>query len=453
MAWERVRFRGLFLYLAREKETQRVIALHPELDRATKALGWKELTPIQDKVIPLLRSGRDVIAQAQTGTGKTGAFALPLLERVTAPARRPFVLVIVPTRELCLQVATEFATLGKYRRVRVAAVYGGNGYGAQERELRLGAHIVVGTPGRLLDLIERRSLDLGAVQVLVLDEADRLLDLGFINDIRKIAKLLPQGRQTALFSATFTPEVDAIAKGLTIDAVKVAVKPEEPTIDLVHQAFIDVRHVDKLQALQEVLGREEAIRVLVFRRTKRGVDKLARDLVRLGHQAGALHGDIPQRARERVLEGFKRGSVRTLVATNLAARGIHVEGIDHVVNFDLPEDPETYVHRVGRTGRAGERGRAVTFVTETEQKDFQDLKRKARVPFVREHLALYAGSDRGPSATRPQREGSCEQVDFRAGSSGAIARSRSSTRNRWPRSTRQAPRAASTRSPITAITT
>jgi ATP-dependent RNA helicase DeaD len=367
-----------------------VIALHPELERATKALGWTELTPIQEKVIPLLRSGRDVVAQAQTGTGKTGAFALPLLEQVTGPARRPFVLVIVPTRELCLQVATEFATLGKYRRVRVAAVYGGNGYGPQERELRLGTHIVVGTPGRLLDLVTRRSLDLSRIKILVLDEADRLLDLGFINDVRKIARLLPKGRQTALFSATLNAAVDAIVREVTIDAVRVALKAEQPTIDTIDQSFVHVRHADKLQALREVLGRDEASRVLVFRRTKRGVDKLARDLVRLGHDAGALHGDIPQRRRERVLEGFRRGTVSPLIATNLAARGIHVEGIDHVVNFDLPEDPETYVHRVGRTGRAGERGRALTFVTETERADFQELKRKARVPFRQERLAMYS---------------------------------------------------------------
>jgi superfamily II DNA/RNA helicase len=381
---------GSFFSSAHEKEAHRLIALHPELERATKALGWTELTPVQQKVIPLLRSGRDVVAQAQTGTGKTGAFALPLLERVAAPARRPFVLVIVPTRELCLQVATEFATLGKYRRVRVAAVYGGNGYGPQERELRLGTHVVVGTPGRLLDLVTRRSLDLGGVKVLILDEADRLLDLGFINDVRRIAGLLPKGRQTALFSATVSAAVDTIVRELTIDAVRVSVKPEEPTIDTIDQSYVEVRHADKLQALREVLGREEAIRVLVFRRTKRGVDKLARDLVRLGHDAGALHGDIPQRKRERVLEGFRRGTVSTLIATNLAARGIHVEGIDHVVNFDLPEDPETYVHRVGRTGRAGERGRALTFVTETERSEFQELKRKARVPFRRERLAMYS---------------------------------------------------------------
>ena len=429
-----------------------MIALHPELDRAVKALGWREFTPIQEKVIPLLRSGRDVIAQAQTGTGKTGAFALPLLERIDGPARRASVLVVVPTRELCLQVATDIATLGRHRRVRVAAAYGGNGYGPQERDLRLGVHVVVGTPGRLLDLVARRTLDLGGVKVLILDEADRLLDLGFIGDVRKIAALVPKGRQTGLFSATITPEVNEIARSLTVDAVRVAVKPEEPTIDLIDQAFVQVRFADKLETLRSVLARDDASRVLVFRRTKRGVDKLTRDLARLGHGVEALHGDVPQRRRERVLEAFRRGTVPTLVATNLAARGIHVEGIDHVVNFDLPEDPETYIHRVGRTGRAGARGKALTFVTETEHKDFQDLQRKARVPFRREHIAL---TNRGEekSATRPEEEAACVQVDSRAGLPDAIARSRSSTRSRWNRSPRRAPRAAFTRSRTTTTTT
>ena len=452
MAWKRVRSQAFLLPLTREKEVPRVIALHPELDRATKALGWRELTTIQEKVIPILRSGRDVIAQAQTGTGKTGAFALPLLERIDGAIRRPSVLVVVPTRELCLQVATEFIALGRHRRVRVAAVYGGNGYGPQERDLRLGVHVVVGTPGRLLDLLERRTLDLGGVNVLILDEADRLLDLGFINDVRRIAALVPKGRQTGLFSATFPPAVNEIANSLTLDAIRVAVKPEEPTIDLVDQAYVQVRHADKLDALRSILARDDASRVLVFRRTKRGVDKLTRDLARLGHGVDALHGDVPQRRRERVLDGFRRGTIPTLIATNLAARGIHVDGIDHVVNFDLPEDPETYVHRVGRTGRAGARGKAVTFVTETEHQDFQDLRRRARVPFRREHITIGVAREE-TSAMGPQEEEACVQVDSRAGSSDAIAHSASSIRSPWRRSPRQAPRAAITRSRITRTTT
>jgi len=365
-----------------------VIAIPPDLDRATKVLGWVKFTPIQDKVIPIVRSGRDVIAQAQTGTGKTGAFALPLLEQVSGPARRPFVLVVVPTRELGQQVARDFAALGRYRGVKVAAIYGGTGYGPQERELRAGVHVVVGTPGRLLDLVERRTLDLGSIKVLVLDEADRLLDLGFLPDVKRIAALLPVGRQTAMFSATFPPALDRVARALTVDPVRVSITPELAAIDTVEQTFMKVASEHKLGALRQLLGRDDAQRVLVFRRTKRGADKLTRDLVRLGHRAAALHGDIPQRKRERALDDFRRGTVPTLVATNLAARGIHVEGIDHVVNFDLPEDPETYVHRVGRTGRAGESGKALTFVMASEHADFLELKRKARVPFREERLAL-----------------------------------------------------------------
>lgn len=356
-----------------------------------RTLGWVQLTAIQQRVIPLLREGRDVVAQAQTGTGKTGAFAIPLIERLTGkPPRRPAVLVVVPTRELCLQVAGDFERLGRYAGTRVAALYGGNGYGAQERTLRGGVHVVVGTPGRVLDLVDRRTLDLGAVSVLVLDEADRLLDMGFVADVRRIAALLPKGRQTALFSATFTPAVKAIAGSLTRNVASVSVTPDAPTVDRIEQGYVEVRHVDKLRALRAVLAREDARRVLVFRRTKRGADKLARDLVRAGHDAAALHGDIPQRARERSLERFRSGAVRTLVATNLAARGLHVDGIDHVVNFDLPDDPETYVHRIGRTGRAGESGKALTFVTETQHDEFREIGRKARVTFRREQLTLPA---------------------------------------------------------------
>lgn len=367
-----------------------MIALHPELDRAVQRLGWSVFTPVQEQVIPLLRSGRDVIGQAQTGTGKTGAFALPLLERITPAVPRPFALVVVPTRELCLQVAREFEALGRFRAVRVAAIYGGIGYGAQQQALRQRPHIVVATPGRLLDFVERRAVDLGRVPVLILDEADRLLDLGFAPDVKRIAALLPRERQTALFSATFPPAVTAIARSLTRDAVKVAIRSEEPTIDTIDQSFIEVLHADKARALGEVLGRREVTRTLVFRRTKRGADKLVRDLERLGHAAAALHGDLPQNRRERVLEGFRRGSVPTLVATNVAARGLHVEDIDHVVNFDLPEDHETYVHRVGRTGRAGKRGTAITFVTREDRADFLAIKRRERASFRQERLALYA---------------------------------------------------------------
>lgn len=365
-----------------------MITLAPDLDRATADLGWTNLTPIQDLAIPHLRAGRDLFAQAQTGTGKTGAFALPILERIEGRASAPFALVVVPTRELCAQVAAELGALGRHRSARVVALYGGVGYRDQELALRRGAHVAVATPGRLLDLVARRTCDLSKVRILILDEADRLLDLGFAPDIARIVALLSGSRQTALFSATLTPEVRAIARRYTTDPATVAVQPDSPTVDAIDQAWIEVREADKVSALHEILGRDGVERTLVFRRTKYGADKLVKALDRLGRPARALHGNVGQRERERVLDGFRRGTFPTLVATNLAARGIHVDDIGHVVNYDLPENADTYVHRVGRTGRAGRRGIAYTFVNETQRKDFEDIRRLAKVPFRRERLSL-----------------------------------------------------------------
>jgi superfamily II DNA/RNA helicase len=369
-----------------------LITLAPDLDRATADLGWTNLTAIQDLVIPHLREGRDLFAQAQTGTGKTGAFALPILERIEGRAAAPFALVIVPTRELCAQVAAEFQALGRHRAARVVALYGGVGYRDQELALRRGAHVAVATPGRLLDLVARRTCDLSKIRILILDEADRLLDLGFAPDIARIVKLVPASRQTALFSATLTADVKAIAQRYTKNPATVAVRPETPTVDAIDQAWVEVREADKVGALHELLGREGVERTLVFRRTKYGADKLVKALGRLGRPARALHGNVGQRERERVLEGFRRGTFPTLVATNLAARGIHVDDIGHVVNYDLPENADMYVHRVGRTGRAGRRGIAYTFVNETQHKDFEDIRRLAKVPFRRERLTISAAA-------------------------------------------------------------
>jgi len=365
-----------------------LISLTPDLDRAVKQLGWTAFTPVQELAIPPLRAGRDLFAQAQTGTGKTGAFALPILERVVGRAGAPFTLVVVPTRELGQQVAKEFEALGRYRNVRVVAVYGGVGYRAQEDALRRGVHIVVGTPGRLLDLASRRTLNLSQIRILVLDEADRLLDLGFAPDIARIVALLKGPRQTALFSATLTNDVRAVARRYTKDPVSVTIKPEEPTVAAIDQAWVQVRESDKVAALHEILRRDDVVRTLVFRRTKHGADKLVKALERLGSPARALHGNVGQHERERVLEGFRSGRIPTLVATNLAARGIHVADIGHVVNFDFPEDAETFVHRTGRTGRAGRPGVAFTFVNETQRAAFEDLRRRAKVPFRQERLGV-----------------------------------------------------------------
>ncbi len=366
-----------------------MLALHPELDRAIQALGWTELTAIQERAIPHLRAGRDVLAQAQTGTGKTAAFALPILERIAAGSRRPTALIVVPTRELCAQVAREFEALGRYRSVRVAAIYGGVGYGAQQGALRRGADVVVGTPGRLLDLVARRALDLSAIAVLILDEADRLLDLGFAPAIREVVALLPRERQTALFSATLGAEVRAIARRYTREPVTVSVSPERTTVDAIEQTWVEVYQEDKVKALAEILRRSDVSRALVFRRTKRGVDRLVRALRHDGLSVAAIHGDMTQGERERALAAFKDGRVRALVATNVAARGLHVDDIGHVINFDLPEDIDMYVHRIGRTGRAGKSGVALTFVSEWDYEAFDDLRHRAKVPFRRDELALY----------------------------------------------------------------
>ncbi len=363
--------------------------IHPDVARAIDALGFMAPTPVQAQAIPVLRAGRDLLAQAQTGTGKTAAFAIPIIESVDPAEKRPQALVVVPTRELAVQVTREFGALGKYRRAHEVAIYGGVPYGPQERALARGAQIVVGTPGRLLDHIERGTLKLDGVRIVILDEGDRLLDMGFAPDVRKLLRLVPKKRQTALFSATLTGEIKDLAFRFTNQAVQIAIDPERRTQESVEQVYVEVLEEDKPRAIEELLRRWETEQVLVFRHTKRGVDRLLDELKRRGHAVAAIHGDMTQRERERTLDNFRSGEVKILVATNLAARGLHIEDISHVVNYDLPEDAETFTHRIGRTGRAGETGVAVTFVGEWDFDEFERIRAKAGVPFRREVLELY----------------------------------------------------------------
>ena len=365
------------------------LAIHPDILRAISDLGFVAPTPVQERAIPVLQQGRDLFAQAQTGTGKTAAFAIPILERVDPALKRPQALVVVPTRELALQVTREFGAIGRYRHAREAAIYGGVPYGPQERALKRGSTIVVGTPGRLLDHIERGTLDLSGVGIVILDEADRLLDMGFAPEVRRLLRKLPERRQTALFSATLTSEVRDLAYRFTQKPVEVAIEPEHPTIDTVEQVYIEVLEEDKVRALEELLRRYETDQVLVFRHTKRGVDKLLDALKRRGHDIDAIHGDMSQKEREHVMERFKDGSLHVLIATNVAARGLHIEDVSHVVNYDLPEDADVFTHRVGRTGRAGKTGVAVTFVGEWDFDEFDALRKKAGMPFRREILEIY----------------------------------------------------------------
>jgi ATP-dependent RNA helicase DeaD len=365
------------------------LTIHPKVMRAIEDLGFMAPTPVQAKAIPLMLEGRDVLAQAQTGTGKTAAFAIPVLQLIEPTLRKPQALIVVPTRELCVQVTREFGVLGKYMHSSEVAIYGGVSYVPQERALKRGATIVVGTPGRLLDHIERGTLDLSGLRVVILDEADRLLDMGFAPEVKRLLSKCPTNRQTALFSATLQGEVQDLARRFTKNAAQIAIEPERVNLAAIEQIYIEVLDEDKVKALEELLKKYDIDQVLIFRHTKRGVDKLVESLQRRKHKVEALHGDLSQRERERTLDAFRDGSLPMLVATNVAARGLHIEDISHVVNYDLPEDPETFTHRVGRTGRVGKPGVAVTFVGPWDVDEFEVLKKKAKVTFRREVLDLY----------------------------------------------------------------
>jgi superfamily II DNA/RNA helicase len=341
-------------------------------------------TPIQAQTIPIVMSGRDVIGIAQTGTGKTAAFALPILHHLAANPRPPVrkscrVLVLSPTRELSGQILDSFRTYGRHLHVRATLTIGGVAMGAQVRALLNGVDVLVATPGRLLDLVQSNALRLGDVECLVLDEADRMLDMGFINDIRKIVAKLPAKRQTLMFSATMPRAIAELAAHMLRDPVKVAVSPEAATADRVEQRMIRVDRGAKPSVLIDVLKSETVDRALIFTRTKHGADKVARNLARAGIAAEAIHGNKSQNQRERVLAAFRKGEVRTLVATDIAARGIDVDGISHVVNFDVPNVPETYVHRIGRTARAGAEGVAISLCDGEEMPFVRDIEKLIRM--------------------------------------------------------------------------
>ncbi len=334
--------------------------------------GYREPTPIQAQTIPALRAGNDVLGCAQTGTGKTAAFALPILEQLIAAPRRQKAgavrfLIVAPTRELAAQIDAAFGVYGRRVQFTHTCIYGGVARGAQVHSLSRGVDVLVATPGRLLDLHNTRELYLDAVETVVLDEADRMLDMGFIRDIRKIIALLPADRQTVLFSATMPEAIGELARSIQRDPVRVSVAPEKTTADNVAQSVMFVEKNDKRALLSTLLGRSPVSRALVFTRTKHGADRLARSLSSNGISADAIHANKSQNARTRTLDSFRRGSVKVLVATDLASRGIDVDGITHVFNYELPNEAETYVHRIGRTARAGASGKAVSLCAPEER--------------------------------------------------------------------------------------
>jgi superfamily II DNA/RNA helicase len=342
-------------------------------------------TPIQAQTVPLACQGRDVIGIAQTGTGKTAAFALPILNHLFNKRRRPAqkscrVLVLSPTRELSAQIADSFRAYGRHiRPLDIALAIGGVPINRQIRALSRGVEVLVATPGRLLDLVHSRALRLEQIEVLVLDEADRMLDMGFIHDIKKIVAMLPKERQTLFFSATMPQQIVQLAGQMLRDPARVSVTPQATTAERVDQRVILTERTSKPALLVEVLKGKNIDRVLVFTRTKHGADKVVRGLQKAGHTAEAIHGNKSQSQRERVLTAFRDGKLRTLIATDIAARGIDVDGVSHVVNYDLPNIPESYVHRIGRTARAGAEGVAISFCDHEERAYLRDIERLIRM--------------------------------------------------------------------------
>jgi ATP-dependent RNA helicase RhlE len=371
--------------------------------RALKQENYLTPTPIQAQTIPLALAGRDVVGIAQTGTGKTAAFALPILHRILENRVRPQpkacrVLVLSPTRELSGQILDSFNAYGRHMRLTSALVIGGVPMGRQVRSIMQGVEVMVATPGRLLDLVQSNGLKLNQVEFLVLDEADRMLDMGFINDIRKIVGKLPIKRQTLFFSATMPKDIAELAEQMLRDPARVAVTPVASTVERVTQRIIQVDFAAKPAFLAQLLKQEPVDRALIFTRTKHGADKVVKSLAKAGIAANAIHGNKSQNHRERVLAAFRSGEIRTLVATDIAARGIDVDGISHVVNFDLPNVPETYVHRIGRTARAGADGIAISLVAGAEEVAYlRDIERLIRIALPREDRRTPGHRDAAPA--------------------------------------------------------
>lgn len=358
--------------------------LHPQLVQAVHEQGYTSPTPIQAGVIPLMLDGHDVIGQAQTGTGKTAAFALPILQCLkTVPgSARIQALVLAPTRELAMQVTQAMSNYGRHHRVKVLAVYGGQPYARQLHQLKAGVDVVVGTPGRLLDLLERKALDLSHVRSVVLDEADEMLSMGFIDDIEAILKRTPESRQTTLFSATLPSEIRKLADRYMHQPQSVDIRQKQRTVTATEQRYYLVNESDKLGALTRLFDIEEIVSALIFVRTRVGTGELANELSVRGFPAEALNGDLSQDVRERVLNRFRRQQLKVLVATDVAARGLDIDGISHVFNYDLPHDSESYVHRIGRTGRAGKTGMAITLLTPKERWRLRKIESYTRQPIT-----------------------------------------------------------------------
>ena len=383
------------------------LGLAPEIQQALDELGFEEPTPIQEKAIPELLGGHDVIGQAQTGTGKTAAFGLPLLQYLDPANDEVQAVVLTPTRELCIQVTQALRAYAEHLDVEIVAVFGGAPIKSQQSQLRAGAHVVVATVGRMMDLMSRRSLVLTAARYVVLDEADEMLDLGFIEDVEKILRMCPSGRQTALFSATMPPPIKKLAEGYMYDPVTIKITPKTLTVDAIAQAYVEVPANRKGERLVELLKTEEPEQAIIFCRTKIGASRLEKTLKDKGLDVKALHGDMSQGSRDGVMIAFKDHRVRLLVATDIAARGLDIEHVTHVINYDVPASSEVYVHRIGRTGRVGRTGRAITFVTPAQRDEIDRIERDVKTS-IGEWESPEERLEHAPRPRRRRRESAAE---------------------------------------------
>lgn len=359
------------------------LGLSQPVTKATSNMGFEEATPIQEQTIPVVMAGRDIIGQAQTGTGKTAAFGIPLVERIESRTDRVEGLVITPTRELAVQVAEEINKLGQFKGVRALPVYGGQDINRQIRALKNKPQIIVGTPGRLMDHMRRKTIRLQHIAVVVLDEADEMLNMGFKEDIETILQEVPKGYQTLLFSATMPKPIKDLAQRFMNEPEFISIKAKEVTVPNTEQHYFEVQEKQKFDVFCRLLDIQSPELAIVFGRTKRRVDELTEALTKRGYSAEGIHGDLNQAKRETVLRHFKEGITEILVATDVAARGLDISGVTHVYNFDIPQDPEGYVHRIGRTGRAGKTGLAITFVTPRELGQLHLIERVTKRKMVR----------------------------------------------------------------------
>src|SRR4030066_2160700 len=360
--------------------------LSKETIKSISEIGFEEPTPIQVSTIPLIMGGHDIVGQAQTGTGKTAAFGIPIVEKCHQKGRTPFAIVLEPTRELAVQVAQEIYKIGKFKKISVLPVYGGTSIERQINTLQRGVNVVVGTPGRVIDHLNRKTLSLSEVKIVVLDEADEMLDMGFIEDMETILKSIPAERQSLLFSATMPQPIMNIAKRYMKAPEKVRINPKDIVVAKIKQVFYEVRESEKINALSRLLDVEDPQLAIVFCHTKREVDDVSMKLGQMGYNANALHGDFTQSRRDEVMDKFKKGLLDVLVATDVAARGLDIKNVTHVINYSIPQNPESYVHRIGRTGRAGKSGIAITFVTPREYRHLKMIEKTAMTTIDRKRL-------------------------------------------------------------------